>query len=440
MNFTIDTTTNVLNNTAGIALAGKVFDEIGLDLPNHSLISPQERATIKTMAGLIVQGRSSYAEVDLFRNDPLFQQALDFDTVFAPETIRIYLDRLAGRVTPYILSALETVNMNLLQPVQMTPVKTELGQYLPVDIDVSPMDNSGSRKEGVGRTYKGCDGYAPIFSYIGTEGYMLNCELRPGSQHCQKGTPEYLVKNLKIIETLAPSDPVLIRMDSGNDAFTTLSPLMQSGHFYLVKRNLRRESRMRWLDIAQSMGECEELREGKIVYTGVLTGSHPKAEENDELPDIDQVYQVTIRSIDKKGNVLLFGEVEVEVYWTNLCEDPQTVINLYHDHGTSEQFHSELKTDMDFERFPSGKKSVNAILLHIAMVAFNTLRYIGQTAMGFSSDLPYKHKGKRKRLRKVISDLIRISCKVVHHANTWTLRLWDKDPWLAVFRKVYLAI
>ena len=150
MNFTIDTTTNVLNNTAGIALAGKVFDEIGLDLPNHSLISPQERATIKTMAGLIVQGRSSYAEVDLFRNDPLFQQALDFDTVFAPETIRIYLDRLAGRVTPYILSALETVNMNLLQPVQMTPIKTELGQYLPVDIDVSPMDNLRNPKRRSG--------------------------------------------------------------------------------------------------------------------------------------------------------------------------------------------------------------------------------------------------------------------------------------------------
>ena len=103
-------------------------------------------------------------------------------------------------------------------------------------------------------------------------------------------------------------------MDSGNDAFTTLSVLIQSGHFYLVKRNLRRESRMRWLDIAQSMGEPEEPREGKVVYTGVLTGSHPKAEENDELPDVDQVYQVTIRSIDKKGNVLHFPEVEVEVY------------------------------------------------------------------------------------------------------------------------------
>ena len=89
------------------------------------------------MAGLIVQGRSSYAEVNLFRNDPLFQQALGFDTVYAPETIRIYLDRLAGRFTPYVLSALETVNMNLFGRVQMTPIKTEIGQYLPVVISMS---------------------------------------------------------------------------------------------------------------------------------------------------------------------------------------------------------------------------------------------------------------------------------------------------------------
>lgn len=150
MKFNIKTTTNVLNNSAGIALPGKVFRKIGLDLPNHSLLSHQERVTIKTMAGLIVQGRSSYAEVDLFRNDILFQHALGFDTVYAPETIRIYLDRLAGRLTPYVLSALETVNMNLLQRVKMTPIKTKIGLYLPVDIDVSPMNNSGTKKEGMG--------------------------------------------------------------------------------------------------------------------------------------------------------------------------------------------------------------------------------------------------------------------------------------------------
>lgn len=92
---------------------------------------------------------------------------------------------------------------------------------------------------------------------------------------------------------------------------------MKSGHFFLVKRNLHRESLEKWVDIAQSMGTCEVPREGKVVYTGVFTGSYPKAKEKDNLPEIDQVFRVTLRYSDHKGNTFLFPEPDVEVYWTN---------------------------------------------------------------------------------------------------------------------------
>lgn len=52
--------------------------------------------------------------------------------------------------------------------------------YVPMDMDVTPFDNSKTKKQGVSRTYKGYDGYAPIMAYIGTEGYLVNCELREG--------------------------------------------------------------------------------------------------------------------------------------------------------------------------------------------------------------------------------------------------------------------
>jgi len=312
-------------------------------------------------------------------------------------------------------------------------------------------------KKGVSRTYKGHDGYAPIFSYIGVEGYMLDQELRPGSQHCQKDTPEYLKRNLQKLEALSFTHPLLFRLDSGNDAFDTLKVLMESPHYFLVKRNLRRESRERWQDLALAMGSSTTPRTGKSVYTGVLTAAHPKAPEESDLPQLDQVFQVTIRTTDHQGVPYLVPDVEVEVYWTNLYEDPKTIIGLYHDHGTSElknllsgsskefvlqtpSFNSELKTDMNVERFPSGKLAVNTLLLHIAMIAFNTLRMIRQTALQFSKKLPYRHKGKRKRLRKVIDDLIRVSCKIVLHARKFMVKLWCHDPWYAVFRSTYLAL
>jgi hypothetical protein len=50
--------------------------------------------------------------------------------------------------------------------------------------------------------------------------------------------------------------------------------------------------------------------------------------------------------------------VEITTYWTSLGPrqaSPDEVIGLYRDHGTSEEFHSEVKTDLDLERLPSGR-------------------------------------------------------------------------------------
>ena len=59
----------------------------------------------------------------------------------------------------------------------------------------------------------------------------------------------------------------------------------------------------------------------------------------------------------------------------------EQVIELYQGHGTSEQFHSEFKTDMDIERLPSGKFATNALVLSMAAFAYNILRFIGRLGL-----------------------------------------------------------
>ena len=88
---------------------------------------------------------------------------------------------------------------------------------VPVDI-CSPLDNSGSKKQGVSFTYKKHDGYAPIFAYVGTEGHMLAHELRPGKQHCQEGTPQFIGSYVDTLKRLGLGGRCLLRLDSGNDA------------------------------------------------------------------------------------------------------------------------------------------------------------------------------------------------------------------------------
>jgi hypothetical protein len=144
--------------------------------------------------------------------------------------------------------------------------------FVPIDVDTVPFDNSNSKKEGVSRTYKGYDGYTPILAYIGAEGYALGGELRNGSQHSQKGTPVFLKKTIKSARKVTDA-PLLLRMDSGFDSEENICLCYASATRtdFIIKRNLRREDKSVWLALA--MDETEEAdihmpREGKAVYTG----------------------------------------------------------------------------------------------------------------------------------------------------------------------------
>lgn len=310
--------------------------------------------------------------------------------------------------------------------------KTALANGLvPVDIDVTPMDNSKSKKEGVSRTYKGFDGYAPVMAYIGTEGYAINFELREGKQHCQKGTVEFLQETIKLCHKLTDK-PLLIRLDSGNDSIDNVAVLMDTGCFFIIKRNLRRESTDDWFETAKQY--CQHVtspRDGKTVYIGSDWKTVISKQFNKEFI-LRTGYEITERTIDKYGQFNLVPDIEVETWWTNLGDPDEEIIRLYHAHGECEQFHSEVKTDMDLERLPSGKFATNALILELGMIAYNILRMIGQGTIGGRAPRQ-KRDVKRRRLRTVISNLIMMAGHVTMHARQLIIGLGKSNVWRHIF-------
>ena len=313
--------------------------------------------------------------------------------------------------------------------------KTALANGLvPVDIDVTPMDNSKSKKEGVSRTYKGFDGYTPMMAYIGTEGYAINFELREGKQHCQKGTVEFLQETIKLCHKLTDK-PLLIRLDSGNDSIDNVAVLMDTGCFFIIKRNLRRESTDDWFEMAKQY--CQNVnspRDGKTVYIGSDWKTVTSKQFNKEFT-LRTGYEITERTIDKYGQFNLVPDVEVETWWTNLGDPDEEIIRLYHAHGECEQFHSEVKTDMDLERLPSGKFATNALILELGMIAYNILRMIGQGTIGGRAPRQ-KRDVKRRRLRTVISNLIMMAGHVTMHARQLIIGLGKSNVWRHIFSDI----
>src|SRR5699024_6053021 len=108
---------------------------------------------------------------------------------------------------------------------------------------------------------------------------------------------------------------------------------------------------------------------------------------------------------------------------------PQTIQDFYEERGTSEQFHSELKTDLNLERLPSGKLQGNQHVLDLGMMAYNLLRLLGQQMLGSGLVPGRKAESKRLRLRTVMQNLIYMAGRWISHARQWTLRIFEDHGW-----------
>ena len=389
-----------------------------------------------TYIGLLCQGKTEYDTVHEMQDDPDFYKTALGITRRIPsaETLCQRMDDIGSSLRPQILEA----NIDMFHIHQMGPSALTSGE-VPVDIDVTPFDNSKTKKEGVSRTYKGFDGYAPIMAYIGTEGYLVNTELREGRQHCQKGTPGFLKETLRLSRKLT-ENPLLIRMDSGNDAKENLGILLEAGVWYIIKRNPRNtETKTGWLEMVKNC--CKDIRtprDGKTVYIGSSWRNVEYITENGEHRDIDRriVYEVIERTIDHNGQILLTPDIELNTWWTNLGWTDDDIIASYHSHGECEQYHSEIKTDMDVERLPSGKFSTNELVLELTVIAYNLLRMIGQESLKHKPDR--KHKIKRRRIRTVIGNLILFASHITQHARKKFLALGCSNAWRYGFMQLWL--
>ena len=383
---------------------------------------------ILTYIGMLCMGKPYFEAVHEMDDDKAFYQAALGITRSIPseETLRQRMDDIGDSLRETILNE----NVELLISNKIQPTALPNG-FVPVDIDVTPMDNSKSKKEGVSRTYKGFDGYAPMMAYLGTEGYAINFELREGKQHCQNGMVEFLLETIRLCKRLT-DQPLLVRLDSGNDSIDNVAVLIDAGCYFIIKRNLRRESKDGWFDMAKQY--CKNIttpREGKTVYVGSdWKDVHSKQVEKEFT--LRTGYEITERTVDKYGQILLIPEIEVETWWTNPGVTDDEIIKLYHAHGECEQFHSEIKTDMDLERLPSGKFATNALVLELGLIAYNILRMIGQGTIGGRAPRQ-KRKVKRRRLHTVISNLIMMASHVTTHARQLVLGLGKSNVWRHLF-------
>jgi hypothetical protein len=444
----VRSTTDTLTSHSGLALVGRALARTRLDADLGSIALRHGIAhadCVKSYVGLLCTGKSDFDAIENRREDQFFKTALGIAKAPSAPSLRQRFDEHADAMIPHVDAASIAFIGNVGAPI--TPIVLTYGTSLnrmklrlvPLDMDVFPMDNSGTKKEGVSYTYKGFNGYAPLAAYLGEEGWCIACELRPGSQNGQKEFIHVLERVVARARQLT-THRLLSRLDSGHDAAENRAWHAKEDVDFIIKWNQRKQNQVLWLKRAET--EVEQWifpREGKRVGTFSVT---VEEEFNGETRAFRRVMRVTERTIDKHGNRLLVPEITVEGWWTTLgecvCPD-QKVIALYCDHATSEQFHSEFKTDLDIERLPSGKFATNDLVMACSVLAYNILRWIGLVGLT-GKDAPIRHEAKRRRLKTVIQELMYVAARVVESGRQLALKFSTHCPAQPSFAAVYAKL
>jgi hypothetical protein len=430
-----------LTSASGLALIGQCCEAAQVDrVIDPRLPVSQGMKTsglVKAMIGLLSLGKSDFEAIEPFRTDRFFKEALRLSKVPSSAWMRQRLDAKASE-----LQALtDELSVRLLERTEapITPYKG----YVRFEIDTFAMDNSDTQKEEVSRTYQGFDGYCPIAGYLGNEGWNVGLELRAGAWHCARQTKYFYERAFPRVKRLVkPTEAVLMVEDSGFDSARLLFAKAEERDAwaaegraleFITKWNPRKQGASAWVAQAEAAGVFQETRPGKRV--GLLDLPVERA-WGKEKRSFRLIVEVTERTIDRKGQHLLAPEIELEGWWTSLDLPAKEVIEHYRYHGTHEQFHAEIKSDLDLERLPLGKFDTNDCVLRLGAFAYNCLRLLGQ--LGLTGEIaPIRHPAKRKRLKTVLQEIMYRAAKFVAHARKLVL---DFGRNLAEHVKVFVAL
>lgn len=149
----VQSKTEVITPHGGLALIGHCINQMtSLHKTSRDVAKRHGIANIdliRTYVGLVCLGKSDFEAVEQARHDPYFKAAMGIKQSPSSARLRQRFDEDAVNLLPLLSSA----SVEFLQNASIPLTELSTG-HIPLDMDVFPMDNSDTKKEGVSYTYK----------------------------------------------------------------------------------------------------------------------------------------------------------------------------------------------------------------------------------------------------------------------------------------------
>ena len=244
-----------------------------------------------------------------------------------------------------------------------------------LDIDTTVLSVFGDPQGaavGYNPKYHGRKSYQPIIARVAGVNAVVGGFFRPGDRSLGKDDIDAILQTVRAVrERLGMAVEIVVRVDSGGDFAALLDALANEGVKYLIKA--------RWnakiidaLDMAKwKTVERDALRKATRAITEVVV--KPTAWENlGHQPRL-----VAMVGEDRRGRTtpLPFLDVEgaLQVFVTNLTDDPESVTWDYDGRAGIEPLIGELKSDLGLQEMAGSSYAANQAMFLLKLLTLNLL-------------------------------------------------------------------
>jgi hypothetical protein len=439
-------------NCGGIGAMHLLVQRLGLveDIDSHLHLLKvhlpyHESDHVLNIAYNILAGGVRLEDIEQRRQDESFLNGLDAQRIPDPTTAGDFTRRF-GEADIVTLQECFNRSRQALWKVQPEGFLKEAF----LDVDGTIAGTYGECKEGIGLSYKGIWGYAPLIVSLANTKEVLYLINRPGQSASHSGSVEWIDRAAELVAPVAGT--VTIRGDTDFTHTAHLDRWDEAGRRFI----LGMDAHPKVVGLAEALPARVWQRLERVPKCEILTEPRRKGIRHKEAIVIEKEFRnqvlvgEDIAEIDyqpvkcgrkyrlvivrknisvQQGEQALLDEIRYFFYITNRKDAAEKIVGLANGRCDQENVIEQLKNGVNAMRMPVNDLLSNWAYMVMAALAWNLKSWYGLL-------VPNRERGRelvKAEFRRFLNAILLIPCQVVRTARRIIYRVLGYNGWLSDF-------
>ncbi len=420
-----------------------------IHLPYH------ESDHVLNIAYNILSGGTCLEDIELRRNDEVYMDALGAQRIPDPTTAGDFCRRFSRTDLQALMNVINDVRVNVWQQQPESFFDEAI-----IDVDGSVASTTGESKQGMGLSYKGVWGYAPLIVSLANTQEPLYLVNRSGNRPSHDGASWY-VNRAGVLCEKAGFRRVLLRGDTDFSQTRHLDGWDRRGWKFIfgfdIRSNIQEianklpESRWKPLERpakyevrTEPRRRPDNVKERIVVereYKNIRLQSEDVAEFEYRPTFCEKTYRMIVvrKNLSvARGEAVLFDDVRYLCYITNdESQTPEEIVFLANDRCNQENLIEQLKNGVRAMQMPVDNLLSNWAYMVMASLAWTLKAW-------FALSLPEKgrwadrHRDEKDRVvrmefKKFLNAFMLVPAQITRSGRRIIYRLLAWNPWQTVF-------